>query len=181
MKKNLLSPAILVSYSKRWPLVAAKEIKKISKALAVKNACFEHIGSTAILGTLAKPEIDLMIGVKNLREANRCIPTLETLGYVYFPKFENIVPERRYLRKSDGLKPLLHIHVVRLGSGFWRDHLLFRDYLRNNLESVHRYNSLKKGLVRKFKDDRASYSKGKTKFVLDILKRAQLDLFHLVN
>src|SRR5205814_1391953 len=44
-----------------------------------------HVGSTAIVGSVAKPTIDIMVGVKNLTKAKACISLLEEIGYSYSP------------------------------------------------------------------------------------------------
>ena len=55
----------------------------------------EHVGSTAVPGLAAKPVIDIMAGVKSLDESRPSIPTLATIGYVYFPYHVTILCERQ--------------------------------------------------------------------------------------
>jgi GrpB-like predicted nucleotidyltransferase (UPF0157 family) len=49
------------------------------------NSGIHHVGSTAIPNMTSKPIIDIMVGVKNLTEAKKCIPILEKINYNYFP------------------------------------------------------------------------------------------------
>lgn len=169
---NKIAPVKLSKYDPKWVIVFNKEKEKILNKIE-KSLLIEHIGSTAIPGSIAKPEIDIMIGIKTLKDSKKYIKPLDKLGYIYFPKFEEFVPERRYFRKSIRVKPLFHIHMVEKGSGFWQDHIIFREYLKSYPEDVKKYNNLKQDLILKFNGDRESYSKGKEKFILDILKIAK--------
>ena len=166
---NTIAPITLCLYNQNWIDVFNSEKEKISCVFGQKNVLIEHIGSTAICGTIAKPEIDIMIGLKDLKDFKNFKRPLEGLNYVYFSKFEEFVPERRYFRKSDGIIPLFHIHIVKKKSKFWRDRIFFRNYMRNHPKDIQRYNKLKQDLVLKFNYDRKNYSNGKEYFILDIL------------
>lgn len=48
--------------------------------------------------------------------------------------------------------------------------IIFRDYLRSNVEARDNYMKLKKELAKKFERDGESYCNGKTKFIQKILK-----------
>lgn len=170
---NVLAHVKLSSYDPKWIVIFNKEKEKILNRVAEKNLLIEHIGSTAILGAVAKPEVDIMIGLKKLKNASQYIKSLENIGYIYFPKFEKIVPERRYFRKSKGIIPIFHIHMVEITSDFWHDHILFRNYLRKNPKILERYNKLKQDLVLKFSADRQMYSRKKEKFIFEILNIAK--------
>lgn len=52
----------------------------------------------------------------------------------------------------------------------YKEHILFRDYLRSNVEARDNYMKLKKELAKKFERDGESYCNGKTKFIQKILK-----------
>ena len=167
---NQIAPVTLSLYNPLWPGMFKDETEKLLSVIGAYITGIEHIGSTAITGAVAKPEVDIMVGVANLEGAQKCIKPLEGIGYVYFQRFEEFVPERRYLRKSDGITPLFHIHMVEQSSDFWREHILFRNLLRGNPELVKHYNELKEKLVNQFKGDRQEYSKGKEKFIFEVLK-----------
>lgn len=167
--KSTIAKVTLQEYDHKWVELFNNAKKEIIEAIGENDVFFEHIGSTSIPGAVAKPEIDIMVGVDNIKNAEKFIKPLEEIGYLYFKRFEEFEPERRYFRKSDGIIPLVHIHMVEKGSEFWNDRILFRDYLRRSPELVWRYNKLKKELVEKFKGDRNDYSEEKDKFVIRIL------------
>ncbi|HVG35236.1 MAG TPA: GrpB family protein [Pyrinomonadaceae bacterium] len=166
---------IIADYDPRWPMLYAQERELILSLMAQDLAAIEHIGSTAVPGLGAKPIIDIMAAVRSLRDAERCIEPLARIGYEYVPEFEDVMPERRYFRKSAGRTRTHHLHMVELSSDFWRRHLLFRNFLRAHPSTAHQYYCLKKELARKFRTKREAYTDAKTSFIEDIVKRAQME------
>ena len=69
-----------------------------------------------------------------------------------------------------------HVHFVEYGSEHWEKPLIFRDYLRANPEDRLLYEELKKELAQKFRNNRAEYGKGKTLFVENIIRKAQMNI-----
>lgn len=133
----------------------------------------EHIGSTAILGIYAKPVIDILIGVKNLEQFTLDdIKKIETLGYVYNPTFEIILPNRRYFQKDNQQGIRTHqIHLVSYPSPWYERHILFRDLLRSNPDIAKDYEALKLSLA-KIYDDTVDYAQAKNDFCREIDKLA---------
>ena len=66
-----------------------------------------------------------------------------------------------------------HLFIIELDSDFWRNDLLFRDYLRKNKDVAQQYANLKQGLVEKFYNNRTSYSEGKSNFIETVLNKAK--------
>lgn len=50
--------------------------------------------------------------------------------------------------------------------------MLFRDYLRAHTDEVKRYESLKRELAGRYRDDRRAYTDAKAPFVWDVMRRA---------
>lgn len=173
MRMSTLAPVTVSPYDPTWIDTFNTEKVRLLHELGGDDLVIEHIGSTAIPGATAKPEIDIMVGLRKLETASGYIKPLEKIGYVYFQKFEIILPERRYFRKSDGIIPLFHVHMVEKESDFWENHIIFRDYLKNHPKDVEKYNTLKQDLILKFNSDREMYSKGKENFIIEILKIAK--------
>ncbi|MEP6903094.1 MAG: GrpB family protein, partial [Actinomycetota bacterium] len=67
-----------------------------------------------------------------------------------------------------------HLHMLLLNGDAWRNHLSFRNYLRQNPKIAEEYDKLKKELAQKYKSDRDSYLDRKADFVERVLKMAQL-------
>ena len=163
---------VVDEYSAAWPRLFKEEAERISASLNELQKTMEHIGSTAVPGLRAKPVIDIMIGVSSLEQADSCVPLIEGTGYLYRPEHEDSMPERRYFERS-GSEIDYHVHMVVFESKFWKEHIFFRDYLRENSKAAEQYAALKKELAGKFRDNREAYTNGKAEFIQGILRRQE--------
>jgi GrpB-like predicted nucleotidyltransferase (UPF0157 family) len=161
----------LVAHRKEWKTLFEREEKLLRSALGDYARAIEHIGSTAIPKLVAKPIIDILIGVDDLSEVEKYLPELSQIGYEY--RGEAGIAGRRYFRKGTFAVSTHHLSIVEKGGEIWRRHILFRNYLRANREAARAYNELKKQLAIKFKDRREDYTNGKTAFVEEILRAAR--------
>ena len=177
MKKNSWEevPVEIYEYDTAWPLKFEKQKSDIMKAIGEKVAAMEHIGSTAVLGLGAKPIIDIMVGLRRLSDAKDCIEPLRRIGYEYVPKLETEIPERRYFHKGPSNMPEkhYHLHMVEVGSEFWKVQILFRDYLRTHSDSAQEYFKLKKDLAAKHRLNREAYTEAKTSFIKSTITKAR--------
>ncbi|MFC1607742.1 GrpB family protein [Candidatus Latescibacterota bacterium] len=174
--ENTNAPIRFVPYDAQYPGMFDEESRRIAGLIRPAISAIEHIGSTAVPDLGGKPIIDIMIGLCVLDAAAKCIEPLEELGYEYVPGFEAFFPERRFFRKGPPVCRTHHIHMVELTSDFWNRHIAFRDYLRTNDDSVREYHLLKKGLARRFKQDRDGYTDAKSAFIENILLIASSDM-----
>lgn len=161
----------LVAYDEAWPSLFLEERARIERTLGSWAEGIEHIGSTAVAGLTAKPILDIMVGVRRLRDAHRCIRPLEGLSYEY--RGEAGLPGRLFFRK--GQPRTHHLHVVQIGSEFWERHLLFRDYLRAYPETAREYAVLKDHLAQRFGGDRVAYTEAKRGFISEVVRGAMED------
>ena len=160
----------LSKYDPNWINLFQEEKKQISNKLGDKIVTVEHIGSTSVPGLGAKPIIDILLGVKNISDADEFIPKMTELGYEYRNNFEHVMPYRRYFTKPG----FYHVHTVEVTSSFWKRHLLFRDYLRAHVEVRDAYYKLKKELAEREWDDTNDYALAKTGFIKRIEKEAEV-------
>lgn len=168
-------PITLADYDARWPALYLEEKGRILGAIGPWVADIQHVGSTAVPGLGAKPIIDIMVGLRALDDARRCLAPLEAIGYQYIPEYEDQLPERRYFRRRlpDGDVALgYHVHMVETTSGFWARHLLFRDYLCDHSDVARAYEALKRQLAARYDADREGYTEAKTAFIRGIDKTA---------
>ena len=163
MNSSLRQPVEVVDYDPSWPDRFAEERDRIAAALGGTALAIEHVGGTAVPGLVAKPVVDLMIGVEDIERAGQAVATLIGLGYEYVPELETELPDRRYFRR--GNPDAFHVHMVTHGSPYWDEHLLFRDYLRAHPEAASEYGRLKRGLAARFRNDRKAYTDGKRPFI----------------
>lgn len=171
----MLEKVRVVVYNPNWPEIYKLEKSKIMDIIGEYIVSIDHIGSTAVEGLVAKPIIDILIGLNSLDDAHLCIPKLEELNYEYVPEFEDELPDRRYLRKppkGQGSRDF-HIHMVEIKTYFWKRQLIFRDYLRKFPEVAKEYGELKLKLATELQDDRTAYTEGKTNFIYKILEKVE--------
>ncbi len=169
-------PVVLVPYDRAWPRRFAEERDVIARALGDHAVAIEHIGSTAVPGLLAKPILDILVGIRRLSEAPACIAALEPLGYEYRPDAEAEIPERRYFDKGPPAARTHHLHMVEFGSPFWMRHLLFRNFLRLHPERAAAYAALKAELAAKYTADRIAYTEAKAPFIEAAIEDARREL-----
>lgn len=158
----------LAPHTELWHQLFAEEEARLREAIGGRVVAIEHVGSTAVCGLSAKPIIDIAAAVREAADAESCVGPLENLGYEY--RGEGGIAGRYYFVKGEPRTH--HLHVVELGSEFWRSHLLFRDYLRQHRETAEEYERLKRGLAEKYGRDRGAYTEGKASFIEEVLRRA---------
>ncbi len=161
----------LSAYNPIWEKLYKREEKLLNPLVKKYGIDIEHIGSTAITGSNAKPMIDIAIGVKNLKDGEKLIKPLKRLGYEC--RHDAGVVKRYFFTKGNKTNITHHLHIVKFNSGLWKNQIIFRDYLRNNRGVIKEYNELKKELAEKYKDDRKKYVSGKDKFIKSVIKEAK--------
>jgi len=135
----------LEPHTERWQRLFAEEAVRVRETVGEYVAAIEHIGSTSIGGIAAKPIIDMAIAVEKAADGEKCVVPLENIGYEY--RGENGITGRFYFVKGEPRTH--HLHLVLADSDFWRSHLLFRDYLRENPSAAKDYEKLKIDLAEK--------------------------------
>jgi GrpB-like predicted nucleotidyltransferase (UPF0157 family) len=160
----------VVPYDPAWPGLFVAERQRLDAILIRERLALaiQHTGSTSIPGLAAKPILDILAGAPDPLTLARAIDTLQRADYIY--RGEQGIPGRHFFRRGNPRQ--YHIHLTLTGSDFWRDHLLFRDYLRAHSEVAAEYAALKHTLAERYPFDRESYIEGKTEFVQRILRAA---------
>ena len=163
-------PIEVVDSDPRWPELFAIEAGRLANALGPALRAIEHVGSTAVPGLPAKPILDIMAAVEDLRDLTSRLPALEALGYEFRP---TDMPLRLYLRREPKAGDLpVHLHVVTLDTWPTRKERLFRDRLLVHPEEAAAYGALKRELALRFRDDREGYTRAKTALIQEIMDRA---------
>lgn len=160
----------LVPHRAEWKSLFESEATLLREVVGHHLISIEHIGSTSVAGLVAKPIIDILVGVEKPQDAENCISPLVEIGYKY--KGESGITGRFYFRKGLGDISTHHLHIFETTSDFWRAHLLFRDYLRHHADEVLAYGKLKTELALKHKGNRPAYTEAKTVFIESVLRKA---------
>jgi GrpB-like predicted nucleotidyltransferase (UPF0157 family) len=170
MKRLVIAP-----YDPNWPVVYEQERAAILGAIGDRLVAIEHVGSTAVPGVGTKPIVDILAGLPTLADAEACIQPLAELGYHFVPEAMLDLPDDRYFERwTDGYEQgteIAHLHLTEYGAAFWRDHILFRDRLREQPETAAAYERLKRKLA-PLHTSGATYASAKTGFVRSVLAQA---------
>lgn len=143
MPEALDEPVTLAPYDPAWPIAFAAERSRICEALQLPQAAIEHIGSTAVPGLVAKPIVDLMLGVPLYPPPDTTVSRLVILGYRDMR--EAGVPGRRYLRLRE--KQSFNLHVVARDGVHWANNLQLREHLRRDSGARERYVAAKEDAI----------------------------------
>jgi len=171
----------VVDYDPSWPLAFAELKRVIAAALGELALRIEHVGSTAVLGLAAKPIIDMDIVIADLSALSQAISALRELGYEHqgdlgiagrhaFFRAGNDVPWDGSGREWQNH----HLYVCPEDSPELARHIVFRDYLRQHPLRAEAYAALKRSLAEKFPFDIDAYIEGKSAFIEEALRQAEL-------
>ena len=157
----------LMPHNPSWTAAFEHEATAIRAAAGARIVAIMHVGSIAIPGIMAKPLLDIMIGVADLSDGPALEPLFRPLGYEYVP--DAGVPEDHIFGKA---QPRTHlVHVVQYEGNTWHRHLLFRDRLRADPDLAGQYERLKLALAATYPDNRGAYTAAKRAFIDDVVGR----------
>ena len=161
---------VLAPHDLRWAEMAAAESARLKTALGDVVLTVHHIGSTAIPGIAAKPTVDLMPVVSDLKVLEARRGDVEALGYLWRGEFG--IPGRRYcVLERDGQR-VFHVHF------FAEDHpnieaqLRFRDYLRAHRDEALAYEAIKREAAAAHAEDSLAYNEHKAGWIRACIERA---------
>lgn len=176
-------------YNPSWKDQFESIKNELEESISFLHPKIEHIGSTSVEGLSAKPIIDIMIGVKDEAELGQIPSLLYGKDYVYYEKYNEDMPYRRFFIKlkdqphnlgfpeiiysedeipdklHDHNLRIAHIHAIPISSEHWLRHIAFRDYLRFHPEVKDEYQQLKEKLSTMEWFDGNDYNEGKDTFI----------------
>jgi GrpB-like predicted nucleotidyltransferase (UPF0157 family) len=139
----------------------------VAEALSDAAPSVEPIGSSSVVGLLAKPIVDLAVGQAPEQDLGALQRRLEVDGWIYRGDAGSegghvfVLQDRPWHRVA-------HLHVVAVASGEWRDYLRLRDLLRESSQARERYAAVKRRLLASGVG-RAGYTTGKSEIVRSLL------------
>ena len=131
----------------------------------------EQIGSSSVLTLLAKPVIDIAVGLGDEHEFSAVRDRLEATGWIYRGD-AGANGGHVFVLETNPCNRVAHVHVVDYDGEQWRNYLRLRDLLRRSSTARARYESVKQQLASEFGDDRTAYTDGKTNVVNMLLHEA---------
>jgi len=159
---------IIVAHDVRWANLFQSLADQIREALDGLALAIEHVGSTAVPGLVAKPILDVLVGIASFKDGYAMVPALAKLEFEHRPDEE--IPDRHFFRRLAGGLRTHHLSLAEPGSSHYRRTVGFREALREDSTLRAAYGELKAKLARDYPRDRERYLAGKTEFVLSVLK-----------
>ncbi|MCH5720076.1 GrpB family protein [Niabella hibiscisoli] len=168
-------------YNPDWPVKFEQISQLLQTELEGVPIDIQHVGSTSIPGMLAKPILDIDIIIANKSSLDDIIDKLERIGYHY--RGEQGINGRFAFRQTSAYTPVSeedhkwmehHLYVCYSDSLALKNHLLFRNKLREESRLFNAYYALKKSLALQTGITRETYNTGKTDFIISVLATAGL-------
>ncbi|MGN7477781.1 GrpB family protein [Solibacillus silvestris] len=163
---------VIVPYDKRWKDEFIRIRAEIMACANLDASQIEHIGSTAIEGIYAKPVIDILIGVADVRSLEK--PFFKELQNAGFYRLKVERPNEIVCAKfvDETFETKTHfIHIVDLHKEKWREMLFFRDYLNAYPAIKQQYENMKKSFLKTGLEGILSYTNYKEAFVQTIFSK----------
>lgn len=161
---------ILEKHNDKWAEMFQAEAKELRKIFGDLALSIEHVGSTSIPGIMAKPLVDIQVGLRQLSDFEKVRAKFEKEPYSVKP---DPSPDEQLVRKGPEESRFFLIHVCAVDSDRFKNTLLFRDYMRSHPDKAREYEELKKTLAAKYPDNRPMYTASKNDFIQAVLKEAR--------
>ncbi|MFT3854253.1 MAG: GrpB family protein [Ilumatobacteraceae bacterium] len=152
-----------------WPTAAQELIDDIRRRLGGQADGIEHIGSTAVVGLLAKPIVDIAIRLVPGADPLSAITALEADGYAYRGDAGNDGGHVLVLEIQPWVR-VAHLHVVAHDDPQWDSWRGFVARLRADPQARAAYEQTKRELAVAHPNDRDAYTEGKSATVEAILR-----------
>jgi len=164
-------PFKLLAYDPTWPKQFKTKAAILFKLLGSEALSIEHIGSTAIPGMIAKPQIDILIIVKDLNRIKDYYDQMQQAGFTPRGDYTGEC-EEYFTEDAKGGSRLTSIHVLPKGHAWAKDLIDFRDYLRTHPEATYQYLESKRLAAEKYQDNYDAYHKTKRKTITVLRQKA---------
>jgi GrpB-like predicted nucleotidyltransferase (UPF0157 family) len=161
--------SIISQHDPEWPSRFDKEATRIRPIFAVDLVGIYHVGSTAVPGLAAKPEIDILVVVSSQESCESWTAQLSELGYI---RGRNLSHGHLFYRRNLERLRTHKIHVCIEGHAQVHAMLTFRDLLIADANLREQYQALKLKLERENTLGIGEYLERKAPFILAALTQA---------
>jgi GrpB-like predicted nucleotidyltransferase (UPF0157 family) len=158
----------ILAYQAAWQTQFHAESDLLERAFAPLLPFVEHVGTTAIPGSAARPIIDIAVGVAKPAAVQFMLETLRGHGYRPSDRVDADFGQRMFVRERNGA-PTHHVHVVEHQGTAWQDMLCFRDVLRGDDRLAREYEWLRRRFAGQHPANRVAYVRAKTTFITTII------------
>jgi GrpB-like predicted nucleotidyltransferase (UPF0157 family) len=156
----------ITPYDPAWPHLFETEAARLKPVFGPAALEIHHIGSTAVPGLTAKPEIDILIIVKDSNVADTVASSLAELGY---GRGGDLSPGHGFFKRDENGVRTHKLHVCIAGHSKALEMVKFRDHLRQDDEARDAYGRLKLQLEQENTRGIAEYLRGKEPYIQRIV------------
>jgi len=151
-----------------WLAAGAELRDQVAEIVSGVAADVELVGSSSVLGLLAKPIVDLAVGLAAGQLFPPVAARLEAAGWIYRGDAGDDGGQVFVLEARPRYR-VAHLHVVEHNGSQWTNYVRFRDLLRRSAVARDRYEAVKLRLAAQDHVDRKAYTTGKSEVVSSLL------------
>ena len=155
----------VVDHEPSWSTLFAGEWESLHHELGDLAADIQHVGSTAVPDLPAKPILDIAIEIGALDLIPDIVERLTGIGYIYRDDGGHL-----FVKESEPDIRTVHVHVIELSDAQWKNHLLFRKILHDDVFARKRYADIKADRAKRFPDDRQAHTSVKDELIRGVLR-----------
>lgn len=171
ISKNVNRTYSFSDYDPNWSIQFESLKKFLLEIFKHKALSIEHVGSTSIPGMKAKPILDVLVVVKDIKDLSKEVSLMVNYGYEWGEN--HIAPDTIiFFKTGPNGEKLDNIHICLEGIPKIKQFLIMRDFFRTFPEKVKAYSDLKESNFKKYPDDYISYRNAKKSFLDEIEKEA---------
>ncbi|MBT9387040.1 GrpB family protein [Pseudooceanicola sp. CBS1P-1] len=160
----------ITDYDERWPRLFEREAGRLRPMFGEACVAIHHVGSTAVQGLAAKPEIDILVVVSDASRLD--VWQADLLGLDYKRGRDLMTGHHFFKRDVAGVRTH-KLHICRSDHSQIGRMLGIRDHLRVNATDRRAYAELKLRLERENRTGIAEYLDGKAPFLDDLFQRSR--------
>ena len=165
---------VVVPYEEAWKTAFEKIKNEIEAEIGDLVLGIEHVGSTSVEGMSAKPCIDMDVIIKDYSVFDEIVGKLGAIGYIHEGDLGIRNREAfKYTNKPHLMKH--HLYVCPQDSEELHRHIIFRDFLRQNIEAVREYSSVKEKAAELYPNDIDQYIAYKSPCIEELYKKCGLE------
>ena len=164
---------VVVPYEEAWKTAFEKIKNEIEAEIGDLVLGIEHVGSTSVEGMSAKPCIDMDVIIKDYSVFDEIVGKLGAIGYIHEGDLGIRNREAfKYTNKQHLMKH--HLYVCPQDSEELHRHIIFRDFLRQNIEAVKEYSSVKEKAAELYPNDIDQYIAYKSPCIEELYRECGL-------
>lgn len=157
-------------YDLRWPSLYEDEADRLRPIYGDKGVEIHHVGSTAVEGLVAKPEIDILIVVPDCSCLDQWQEELLSLKYI---RGLDVMKDHHFFKRSNGEVRTHKLHICSSGHSQISRMIGIRDHLRKNPADRRAYAELKLRLERENIKGISEYLIAKAPFLDELYEKSQ--------